>query len=145
MQTQRGKKPPQGACWEEHCRQARTVTLFCKDRCAQSALPGAQKGKKPPQQGSLEEQRMLADMAVAAALSASASQRFAAPDIAAPPFDPGVGARQLRMRVSHARALRLLYDCCNSVCLCSGAMGILLLSVICCQVLRPGIGCLALQ
>ena len=56
-------------------------------------MPWAQKGKKPPQQGSLEEQRMLADMAVAAAHSASASQRFAPPDFAAPLFDPGVGAR----------------------------------------------------
>ena len=43
--------------------------------------------------GSLEEQRMLADMAVAAAHGASASQRFAPPNFAAPPFDPGVGAR----------------------------------------------------
>ena len=58
---------------------------------------------------------MLADMAVAAAHSASASERFAAPDFAAPPFDPDVGVCCGSSSVSHGmrHACSLLHGSCN--------------------------------
>ncbi|KAK9834278.1 hypothetical protein WJX81_002845 [Elliptochloris bilobata] len=56
----------------------------------------AMRAKKPPKQGTLEEQRMLADMAVEAAYAAYSSERFQAPDFAAPPFHPKPGDKRGR-------------------------------------------------